>query len=573
MKSKVNKYLHLILLGLVIVTIPCQQSCKNPVGRDFQKQSLSKKGMVVSANRYATEAGLEILQQGGNAIDAAIAVHFALAVAYPRAGNLGGGGFLLYRDSVGNIQSLDFREKAPIQARPDMYLDSLGMPIPEVSQIGGLAVGVPGSVAGMWEMYSLLKPELPWEKLLQPAIKLAREGFAITEEEANRLNERQLAFKKLNPPNCPFLKASKWEEGDILKQEDLAITLEQIAITGKKAFYEGSIAENIASTVQQRGGIMTKEDLLNYTPKWRDPIHGKYGHYDIYSMGPPSGGGIALLQIAGMLEAFSPDKSDALSPYNIHLYAEASRNAFEDRARYLGDPDFVKVPSNLLLSPNYLRGRMESYSPDKAGKSEVPPSPTSGKESYETTHFTVADHAGRCVSITTTLNSNYGSLVWVPGVGCFLNNEMDDFSCAPGYPNQFGLVGSKANEIQAEKRMLSSMSPTIVTRNGDLFMALGAPGGPTIVASVSQTILNVVDFDMELKDAVATGRYHHQWIPDEIVIEQSIATPDRIKALEAKGHKVRTIKRMGSVNVIKKHENGMLEGVADPRDQSHAQGL
>jgi gamma-glutamyltranspeptidase / glutathione hydrolase len=554
--------------ALVILSV----ACKGPAGREIQKHSLSKKGMIVSANQYATEAGLSIMQQGGNAVDAAIAVHFALAVTYPRAGNLGGGGFLMYRDSAGQVQSLDFREKAPSASTRNMFIDSLGKKLPDVSEVGALSVGVPGSVAGMWEMHALLKPSLPWEKLLQPAIRLARDGFPITLEEATRLNEIQSTLKALNPPNCPFIKSNGWEEGDILQQEDLAITLEQIAIAGKKAFYEGGIANAISQRIQELGGIMTSEDLANYDVKWRDPVKGKYRQFELYSMGPPSGGGTALLQIAGILERFSLDKEDPTSPYNVHLYCEAARSAFQDRAQWMGDPDFVKIPFHRITSQDYLQRKMQDYSPDKARKSNIL-LPAISKETYETTHYTVVDHAGRCVSITTTLNSNYGSLVWVPSAGFFLNNEMDDFSSAPNQPNQFGLVGSVANEIQPNKRMLSSMSPTIVTRDGKLFLALGSPGGPTIVPSVWQTIMYVIDLEMELKDAVATGRYHHQWVPDEIVLEKNIATSALIQALKSKGHNVREVSRMGAVNAVKRHENGMLEGVADPRDQSHTRGL
>lgn len=547
-------------------------SCKSPDGRDIQKHSLSKKGMIVSASKFATEAGLSIMQQGGNAVDAAIAVHFALAVTYPRAGNLGGGGFLMYRDSTGQIQSLDFREKAPSASTRDMYLDSMGNKVPGASEVGGLSVGVPGSVAGMWEMHTLLKPSLPWEKLLQPAIRLAREGFPITQEEAIRLNEIQSKLKALNPPNCPFIKNNGWEEGDILRQEELAITLEQIAIAGKKAFYEGGIANAISQRILELGGIMTTNDMAAYDVKWRDPAKGKYRQFELYSMGPPSAGGTALLQIAGILERFSLEKDDPTSPYNVHLYCEAARSAFQDRAQWMGDPDFVKIPFHRITSSDYLQSKMQDYSPEKARKSGNLPSVVK-KESYETTHYTVVDHAGRCVSITTTLNSNYGSQVWVPSAGFFMNNEMDDFVSAPNQPNQFGLIGSAANEIQPNKRMLSSMSPTIVTRDGELFLALGSPGGPAIVPSVWQTIMYVIDLDMELKDAVTTGRYHHQWVPDEIVLEKSIASRSLIQALNAKGHKVREVTRMGAVNAVKRHENGMLEGVADPRDQSHARGL
>jgi gamma-glutamyltranspeptidase/glutathione hydrolase len=559
--------LWLCLLGWLIL-FPC---CNKPEKAFYQKSSLSKKAMVVSANRFATQVGLEILNAGGNAVDAAIAVHFALAVVYPRAGNIGGGGFMLFRDTNNEISALDFREIAPSKAFADMYLDEEGQALTTLSQEGGLAIAVPGSVAGMWAMYQKLSPVLSWEQLLAPAIRLAEEGFEISALEAERLNEHQQMFRQWNDVRCPFIKDGKWRQGDKIIQTALAGTLGQIAMRGQDAFYKGALAEALVKAIKNKKGIIEVGDLEKYQPLWRVPIKQGFQQYEIYAMPPPSSGGITLAQIAKILEQYSMVQEEPLNPYNIHLIAEAARSAFEDRAAFLGDPDFVKINTERLLSPKYLEAKMKDYNPNVARKSKVITSGGS-KESYETTHFTIVDHEGRCVSITTTLNSNYGSKLWIPDVGCFMNSEMDDFSIMPGVPNQFGLIGSEANAIGPNKRPLSSMAPSIVTRNGELVLALGSPGGPTIISTVLQIILNTLYHNMELSEAVQIGRFHHQWVPDELLLEERIA-PEIEADLNTKGHTTRRVKRIGSVSAVRRHQSGMLEGAADPRDESHAQGL
>lgn len=556
------------ILALILL---CE--CQKPQKPVYLKSSLSKKGMVASAHYLATQAGLEVMQRGGNAIDAAIAVHFALAVCYPRAGNLGGGGFLLWKDTIDQYRVLDFREKAPKMAHKDMYLDSMGEVVPNLSEEGPLACGVPGSVYGMWELYQNGDPNLKWSELIKPAIRLAKTGFPLTEAEANRLNEHQEVFKKYNDKRCPFIKETPWKTGDILKQEALAWTLEQIANQGAEVFYKGPLAEAWIEQLRAKGSIMNLEDLAAYKAVWRQPLKSKYKNLELITVPPPSSGGITMLQMASILESYGLDKEQFLSPYHIHLFCEAARVAFHLRAKYLGDPDFTMIDLNYLLSKKMLESKMEDYHPEKARKSLDKIISAPSKEYYETTHFTIMDAEGRCLAVTTTLNSNYGCKVWIPEIGCFLNNEMDDFSVKPGVANQYGLVGSMANAIEPDKRMLSSMSPTMVSKNGQLVLALGSPGGPTIISSVLQVILNCFNFEMSLTESLEAGRFHHQWLPDEILMEEGKFGDAVIDSLQMKGHKIRWIKRMGSVNAIKRYPSGMMEGAADPRDESHVQGL
>jgi len=567
MKSN-YKFWSLLLLAFVFL------QCGGPDKEYFQKQSFSRKGMVVTAHHLATKVGLEILRKGGNAVDAGIATHFALAVVYPRAGNLGGGGFMVYRDHEGVVKTLDFREMAPIKAKFDMYINEEGGAVSS-SLEGGLSVGVPGSVAGMWAMWQELAPVLDFETLIAPAIELAEKGFQISEKEADRLNEYREAFLRYKAEGNPFLKETAWEAGDLLVQSDLAKTLRMIAKQGASAFYTGATAEAVVSAVQANGGIMTQSDLENYQVKWRDPIGVQYKQYQVYTMAPPSSGGIAISQTLKMIEPFSFDKKSLHTAYNVHLCVEASKRAFMDRAFYLGDPDFVSIPVDELLSGAYLFKKMESYRPGEATsvgthfKQDV----QVDEESFETTHFSIVDSYGNAVAITTTLNSNYGSKVWVSGGGFFLNNEMDDFSIKLGEPNQFGLIGGEANAIAPRKRMLSSMSPTIITKDGQLYLVLGSPGGPTIISSVYQVFLNVSEFGMMLADAVALGRFHHQWVPDEIWVERDAFEKTLIQDLKKQGHQIKEVNRMGSVAAILRHATGSYEGAADIRDESHAQGL
>ncbi|MBK7428741.1 MAG: gamma-glutamyltransferase [Saprospiraceae bacterium] len=548
------------------------QSCTTPERDVFQKHSISRKGMVVTAHYLATQVGLDILQQGGNAVDAAIAVQFALAVVFPRAGNIGGGGFLVYRNSEGLVQSLDFREKAPSDAYRDMFLSDSTESVME----SGLAVGIPGTVAGMWEMYHSLKPNLAFGDLLQPAIELAREGFAITEAEAERLNKFKQLFQDNNDYPIPFVKETKWVTGDLLRQTELANMLERIADEGADAFYKGGNAIYLTQAVRNLSGIIRIQDLSSYKPIWRDAVSSTYKKYTIHSMAPPSSGGLTLIQILKMIEPFSLEMNAWDSAYNIHLVVEASKRAFANRATFLGDPDFVAIDQNKLLSTAFLTNQMLEYNPNfasdvKAIDRNLPAA--SPKEHYETTHFSIVDAAGNAVAITTTLNSNYGSGIFVKEGGYFLNNQMDDFSMAPGVPNQYGLVGAEANAIEGNKRMLSSMSPTIIEEDGALFMVLGAPGGPTIISSVLLVFLNVAEFELPLAEAVANRRFHHQYLPDEIVVEDMDWNPEVLKSLEERGHKIRKITSMGAIAAIRVLQDKTLEGAADPRDESHAQGL
>lgn len=563
---------HTLLFVLVAILL-LSNSCTRPEKEVFQKHSISRKGMVVTANYLATRVGLDILKKGGNAVDAAIAVQFALAVVYPRAGNIGGGGFLVYRNADGTVKSLDFREKAPADASRNMLVsDSSNQEVLN----GGLAVGIPGTVAGMWEMYNSLNPNLAFGDLLQPAIKLAREGFAITESEAERLNKFKQLFLGNNEYPIPFVKEGLWISGDIIKQAELANMLERIAEEGPDAFYKGGNAIYLTQAVRNRSGIIRIQDLAAYKPVWRDAISSTYKKYRIHSMAPPSSGGLTLVQILKMIEPFSLEMSGWDSAYNIHLIVEASKRAFANRATYLGDPDFVKIDQANLISPVFLSNQMLEYNPNFATQvksigQKTPSGPQ--KEHYETTHFSIVDGSGNAVAITTTLNSNYGSGIFVKEGGYFLNNQMDDFSIAPGIPNQYGLVGAEANAIEGNKRMLSSMSPTIIEKEGELYMVLGAPGGPTIISSVLLVFLNVAEFELPLAEAVATGRFHHQYLPDEIVMEDMNWNPDILKSLESRGHKIRKIKSMGAIAAIRVLQDKTLEGAADPRDESHAQGL
>ena len=557
-----------VLLSLILVT--CTKPHKDP----YQKQSFSKKGMVVTAHYLATEIGLDILKKGGTAIDAAVAVHCALAVVYPRAGNLGGGGFLVYRDSSGNTKTLDFREKAPAAATQDMYLDSTGAPIKGASTLGALASGIPGSVAGLWEMHQKLPSNLPFEDLLAPAIAIAENGYKIGVMEANRLNQYKDQFLSVNADTIPFIKSSPWTPGDTLIQKSLGQTLQLIAAQGRDGFYKGQVAQALVNHIQAAGGIITLQDLAAYQPKWREPLTVSYKNYKLHMMPPPSSGGVAMGQMLKMIEPFDLEGDNLHHPYNMHLLMECSKRAFEDRAKFLGDPDFVDVPVDQLLDPAYLLQKMSDYDPAKSTTIQTSNIDDSKpKEQYETTHYSIVDSYGNAVAITTTINGNFGSKLWIHEGGFFMNNEMDDFSIKPGTPNMFGLVGSEANAIAPGKTMLSSMTPTIVEKNGELFMVIGSPGGPTIISSVTQVFLNVAEFNRELLEAQELGRAHHQWLPDEIVVEKDRTSQDLIRSLEAKGHKVREVNRMGSVAVIVRHASGIYEGGADPRDESHAQGL
>ncbi len=522
-----------------------------------------KNGMVVSAHPSASKVGLDILKKGGNAVDAAVAVQFALAVVYPDAGNIGGGGFMVYRSAAGKLATLDFREKAPGNASRDMYLDSAGNAITEKSIFGHLAAGVPGSVDGMVKAHVRFG-KLSWAEVVQPALDLAKNGFPITESQAKEFAEMQEQLKKYNPGKAYFIK-DKWAKGDSWIQNDLAKTLELIRDKGREGFYAGQVADQIIAEMLAGGGLISKEDLKNYQAQWRQPIVGNYKHYKIITMPPPSSGGIALLQLLNSVEKYPLKRYGFNSDSSMQVMIEAERRVYADRATHLGDPDFYKVPHKYLINPIYSTHRMSNFNWAKATLSSDIKAGIVPKESEETTHFSIVDREGNAVAITTTLNGGFGSMVFVKGAGFLLNNEMDDFSVKAGTPNMFGLLGGEANAIQPGKRMLSSMTPTILEKNGDLFMVLGTPGGSTIITSVFQTILNAIEFDMGMQSAVNAKRFHHQWLPDEVVVEKGGMDSLVRTKLEKKGYKFRERRAIGRVDAILKTQWGYYEGGADIR--------
>ena len=560
----------------VLTAVVLLASCQNPPAKkqpDPQKGVLAPHAMVVSAKEEASQIGLAILKKGGNAFDAMIATELALAVAYPNAGNIGGGGFMVYRLGSGERGALDYREKAPAKAHRDMYLDKNGKVIADKSTLGALAVGVPGTIAGIFEVYEKFG-SLPIGELIQPAIDLARKGVLITELQANSyMNKNVELIKQANNYVTPF--ENGWKAGERFKYEELAQTLERIRDNGSYEFYNGETAKRIVSYVQELGGILSLDDLKNYRAQWRKPITFTYKDYIITSMPLPSSGGICLAQILKSVEPYNIGQYPHNGEQYIQLLVEAERRAYADRAYYMGDADFVKVPTQQLLSPDYLKERMSSFSWDKASKStEIAHGKIVGYESDETTHYSIVDRFGNAVAVTTTLNTNYGSKVYVKGGGFFLNNQMDDFSIKPGEPNTYGLVGSEKNAIAPNKRMLSSMSPTIIEKDGKLFMVIGTPGGSTIITSVLQCFLNVAEYGMTMQQSVSKPRFHHQWLPDDVMYEPKGFAPEVIAHLKAKGYKPReeNFVIIGKVDAILVQPDGTLEGGADPRGDDTAVG-
>ena len=566
---------HVRVAVLLVFVISCKgpQTISgdiDPFHYTSQKVIHPSKGAVVCAHPLASRAGLLMMKKGGNAFDAAVATQFALAVVYPGAGNIGGGGFMVARKANGELVSLDYRETAPARASKNMYLDKEGNVIEGKSIHSPTASGVPGSVAGIFEMLQLAK--LPLKDLIAPAIDMAERGFAITASEASSLNHLQEEFARYNTSPTAFQRSTPWKAGDTLVQGELAATLKRILKDGASGFYEGETARLITEEVKKGGGYIGIEDLKDYRAKWRAPHKFGYKDYDIVSMGPPSSGGILLHQMFGMIANRGLEGKKPLSPEAVQLMTEVERRAFADRAQWLGDADFYDVPVKAITSVEYLQKRMQDYQEGKAGSSDITKAGTLPVESDQTTHISIVDNEGNAVAITTTLNSSYGCKTVVAGAGFLLNNEMDDFSAKPGVPNIYGAVGGEANAIVPGKRMLSSMTPTIVLKNGQVILVVGTPGGTTIPTSVFQTIVDVIDFNLSAEEAVNLPKFHHQWLPDNIRVEKNFPPATR-SALQKMGYKLTDDSSIGRVEVIRVLEDHTIEAVADSRGDDSAEGF
>ena len=554
----------LYLFSLFIIIFSC-------IDKPTNQGLIAKNGMVVSAREEASKIGVEILKKGGNAFDAMIATDLALAVSYQSAGNIGGGGFMVYRKADGQTGALDYREKAALTATKDMYLDDEGNIIKGMSLVGAMAVGVPGTIAGIFEVHSKFG-SLPIEALFQPAIDLAKNGIIITKKQSNRIKRHQNYFKLANKEKIPF--QGKINRGDTLKFPNLANTLDRIMKNGRDEFYKGKTAKKLVDFINDNNGIISLKDLELYEAIWRDPIEFSYDNLKIISMSPPSSGGICLEQIMKMIEPYEIHKMEHNSLDYFKLLVEAERRSFADRSYYLGDPDFVSIPKEELVSDEYILDRMSNFSFDSPTPSdEISYGKVEILESEETTHYSIVDQFGNAISVTTTLNGTYGSQLYCSELGFFLNNEMDDFSSKPGSPNMFGLIGGSANKIEPQKRMLSSMTPTIVEKDNKLLMTLGSPGGSRIITSVLQTILNVHEFDMNMNKAVNSPRFHHQWMPDSIKIESNSFNPKLIEELKLFGYNIGYKDPIGIVDGILALPSGFLEGGADNRGDDTAIGF
>ena len=560
------RHLSTFLIALLLLTT-------SVAGQVFESKNYHN-GLVVSAEKHASEIGNEILQQGGNAVDAAVAVQFALAVTLPRAGNIGGGGFMVVHLANGETAALDFREKAPEKATRDMYVRN-GEFKSDLSWEGILAVGVPGTVDGMikaLERYG----KMPLDMVLQPAIKLAREGYPLSFSQAESLNNRRDTFKKYQASAKYFTTGDTtlFKEGDLFIQEDLANTLERVARFGREGFYAGPVADAIVNEMERYRGLITYNDLYNYASKWRDPVEIEFRDYKLHIMPPPSSGSIAIAQILEMIDDYPLEEMGHNSAEYVHLLSEAMRRAFADRSYYLGDPDFVDIPIQELMSEAYNTQRMSGFSPDTVTSSSTL---THGKitgytEPDETTHFSVIDSEGNAVAVTTTLNGSFGSHVSVSGAGFLLNNEMDDFSAQPGEPNAYGLIGAEANAIEPGKRMLSSMSPAIISKDGNVDMVIGAAGGPRIITATLQSFLNRALFGMRSQQATTFPRFHHQWLPDMLFIDDFGLSPDTQNLLKEKGHTIFPMPGIGRAHNIFVESNGSYSSGVDPRGDGYASG-
>jgi gamma-glutamyltranspeptidase/glutathione hydrolase len=567
------KIIFVTIIGLLLGSHSQAQSffkkhpAINPYNYEVVKEGSFSRAAVSSAHPLASMVGAAIMQDGGNAFDAAIATQFSLAVVFPGAGNIGGGGFMLARKANGTLIGLDYREAAPKMASRDMYLDENGNAVASKSRDGALASGIPGSVAGMISTHAYAK--LPFATLIEPAIELAEFGYVITEKEAKGLNAEKANFLKNSSAPSAFTEKN-WKAGDTLYQPALAATLKRIQQKGFSGFYEGATADMIVNEMKHSGGVITKEDLKNYKPKFRKPIEFDYRGHHIISFAPPSSGGILIAQMLQMIAPYNLSQMGANTEASVGLMVEAQRRAYADRAEHMGDPDFWKVPTSTLISEKYVSERMKDYVPGIAGNSKTT---LAGQvhESEQTTHFSIIDAEGNMVAITTTLNDTYGSKTVVGGAGFLLNNEMDDFSVKPGVPNMYGAIGGEANAIAPGKRMLSSMTPTLVTYNNKPLISIGSPGGTTIPNQVYEGLVNIIDHKMSLKEAIDAPRFHHQWIPDRVDFE--VDFPEvTVNALKEKGYQIYKRGRFGRMDGVQINKDGKRNAAGDKRGDDSVAG-